>query len=107
MSELRIPDDPVRDDLDVAVALMELGLDLADLDRELAIAESAGTSLLRGLWDPDPGLEDRIEAKVARRIRGRETAWMLADLAGLGWATLKAVIDNEIVDTSSGDVNDR
>ena len=44
-------------------------------------------------------LEDRIEAKVARRIRGRETAWMLADLAGLGWATLKAVIDNEVIDS--------
>ena len=99
MSELRIPDDPVRDDLDVAVALTELGIDLADLDRELALSESAGTRLLKGLWDPAPGLEDRIEAKVARRIRGRETAWMLADLAGLGWATLKAVIDNEVIDS--------
>lgn len=99
MSDLRIPDDPVTDDLDVAVALIELGIDLADLDRELAISESAGTSLLKGLWDPAPGLEDRIEAKVAQRIRGRETAWMLADLAGLGWATLKAVIDNEVIDT--------
>lgn len=102
MNELWTPDVPVTDDLDVAVALVELGIDDADLDRELAIAESASTSLLKGLWDPDPGLEERIEAKVAQRLRDREAAWMLADLAGLGWATLKAIVDNSVIDAEPG-----
>ena len=102
MNEPWTPDIPVEDDLDVAVALVELGIDDADLDRELAIAESASTSLLRGLWDPAPGLEERIEAKVAQRLRDRDAAWMLADLAGLGWATLKAIVDNSVIDTEPG-----
>ena len=38
---------------------------------------------------------ERVEAGVAQRLRDREAAWMLADLAGLGWSTLKAVIDDE------------
>ena len=102
MNEQWTPDIPVEDDLDVAVALVELGIDDADLDRELAIAESASTSLLRGLWDPAPGLEERIEAKVAQRLRDRDAAWMLADLTGLGWATLKAIVDNSVIDTEPG-----
>ena len=96
-------DFPVTDDLDVAAALAELGIDETDLDRELAIAESAGTRFLRGLWDPIPGLEQRIEARVAQRLRDREAAWMLADLAGLGWATLKAMIDNSVADNETGE----
>ena len=28
-------------------------------------------------------------------LRDREAAWMLANLVGLGWSTLKAVIDDE------------
>ena len=102
MNQNWTPDHTVKDDLDVAVALIELGVDLADLDRELAIAESASTSLLKEMWDPSPGLEERIEAKVAQRLRDREAAWMLADLAGLGWATLKAIVDNSATDTEGG-----
>lgn len=105
MNQQWTPDIPVKDDLDVAVALIELGIDDADLDRELAIVESASTSLLRELWDPAPGLEQRIEARVAQRLRDREAAWMLADLTGLGWATLKAIIDN--TDTELGNSHDR
>lgn len=107
MSEQWTPDVPVRDDLDVAVALIELGIGDADLDRELAIAESASTSRLRELWDPAPGLEGRIEAKVAQRLRDREEVWMLADLLGLGWATLKAIVDNSVIDTEPGNSHDR
>ena len=88
------PDRTVRDDLDVTTALIELGIGEADLDRELAKVESASSSLLKELWDPSPGLERRIEAGVTQRLRDREAAWMLADLAGLGWATLKAMFDN-------------
>lgn len=101
------PDVPVKDDLDVAVALVELGIDETDLDRELAIAESASASLLKGLWDPSPGLEERVEATVAQRLRDREAAWMLADLTGLGWATLRAIVDNSVIDTEPGNSHDR
>jgi len=31
----------------------------------------------------------------AQRLRNRETAWMLADLMGLGWPTLKALLDDD------------
>ncbi len=95
MNTPRQVDSPVMDDLDVEAALSELGMGAADLDRELAIAESAGTSLLARLWEPEPGLEERIEARVAQRLQDQETAWMLADLAVLGWSTLRAVVDNE------------
>ena len=95
MNTLRMPDSPVMDDLEVDAALRELGMGAADLDRELAIAESARTILLASLWEPEPGLEERIEARVAQRLQYQETAWMLADLAVLGWSTLRAVIDNE------------
>ena len=101
MSEPMTPDSPVIDDLDVDAALSELGMDLADLDRELALAESAGTGLPGGIWDPTPGFEERINERVAQRIRDREAMWVLADLAGLGWLTLKAVTDNEITGTGS------
>lgn len=107
MSRQWTPDVAVSDDLDVGVALRELGIDDADLDRELAIAESAGVSLLKGLWDPLPGLEQRIEAKVSQRVRDREAVWMLADLAGLGWAALNAIVDNSVIDTESGNSHDR
>ena len=107
MNMQRPPDRPVQDDLDVAVALVELRIDETDLDRELAIAESASTSFLKELWDPAPGLEQRIEAKVAQRLRDREAAWMLADLAGLGWATFKAVVDNSVIDNEPGNSHDR
>lgn len=107
MNVQRPPDRPVQDDLDVAMVLIELGIDETDLDRELAIAESASTGFLKELWDPTPGLEQRIEAKVAQRIRDREAVWMLADLAGLGWATLKAMIDNSVTDADPGSSHDR
>ena len=107
MNVQRTPDRPVKDDLDVAGALIELGINDADLDRELAIAESTGTSLLNELLDPTPGLEQRIEAKVAQRLRDREAAWTLADLTGLGWATLKAMIDNQVIDTEPRSSHDR
>ncbi len=96
------PDSPVPDALDVDAALSELGMGAADLDRELAIAESAGTSLLTRLFEPEPGLEERIEARVARRLQDQETAWMLADLAVLGWSTVKAVAESERHDTTEG-----
>ncbi len=102
MNTPRQVDSPVMDDLDVDSALSELGIGAADLDRELAIAESAGTRLLARLWEPEPGLEERIEARVAQRLQDQETAWMLADLAVLGWSTLRTVVDNEGHDTTEG-----
>ena len=93
MSDQTAPDAPVVDDLDVEAALAVLGIDASILDRELDEAEK--TVLPVGLWEPAPGLEERVEAGVAQRLRDREAAWMLADLVGLGWSTLKAVIDDE------------
>ena len=93
MSEQTAPDAPVVDDLDVEAALAVLGIDASLLDRELAEAEESVVPA--GLWEPAPGLEERVEAGVAQRLRDREAAWMLADLTGLAWSTLKAVIDDE------------
>ena len=96
--ESTAPDATVRDELDPQAALAALKLDAAALDRELGAAEA--TRLPEGLWDPPPGWEQRLEARVAQRLRDREAAWMLASLAGLAWPTLRAVVGDESGDTT-------
>ncbi len=93
MSEPTAFDDTVVDDLNVHDALAALGIDVDELDRELAASEQSG--LPAGLWDPMPGFEERVQTRVAQRLRDREAAWMLAELAGLAWSTLRVVIDDE------------
>ena len=38
---------------------------------------------------------ERVEAGVAQRLRDREAAWMLADLAGLGWWYAVKILDGK------------
>ncbi len=93
MIEPTVTDAAIVDELDVAAELAALEIDEAGLDRELATVE---VSLLPpDLWDPAPGFEQRLEARVAQRLRDRESAWLLASLTGLAWPTLKAVIGDE------------
>ena len=97
MSDLRTPDAYVTDRLDVEVEMKALDIALRNLDRELEIAEQEGTELLADLWSPEPGMEDRVVARVQERLRDREEAWLVFDLVNLGWQTMKAVfeLDNE------------
>ena len=86
------PECRVVDDLDMAAALDELGLEIGALDDALAHAERTGTGL-DPLWQIPPDLEDRIAQGVQRRLRNRQTAWLVADLMGLAWNTARAVIE--------------
>lgn len=86
------PASRVVDDLDMAVALDELGLEMGAVDGALADAERTGTGLDL-LWQIPPDLEDRIAQGVRRRLRNRQTAWLVADLMGLAWNTARAVIE--------------
>ena len=75
------PSSRVVDDLDIAAALDELGLEMSALDEALAAAERTGTGL-DPLWQIPPDLEDRITRGVQGRLRSRSTAWLVADLMG-------------------------
>ena len=86
------PASRVVDDLDIAAALDELGLEMGALDDALADAERTGTGL-DPLWQIPADLEDRIAQGVRRRLRNRQTAWLVADLMGLAWNTARAVIE--------------
>lgn len=95
MSDLRMPDAYVTDRLDVEAEIKALDILLRDLDQELDIAEQEGTDLLADLWSPEPGMEDRVVARVRDRLQTREEAWLVFDLVNLGWQTMKAVFDLE------------
>ena len=82
----------IIDDLDIAAALDELGLEMDALDQELDSAERTGTGL-DALWQVPPDLEDRIAHRVRQRLRNRQTAWLVADLLGLPFSTAKAIIE--------------
>lgn len=82
----------IVDDLDIAAALDELGLEMSALDEELESAERTGTGL-DALWQVPPDLEDRIARRVRQRLRNRQTAWLVADLIGLPFSTAKAIIE--------------
>lgn len=86
------PASQVVDDLDIAAALDELGLEMGALDDALADAERTRSGL-DPLWRTPPDLENRIAQGVRRRLRNRQTAWLVADLMGLAWDTAKAVIE--------------
>ena len=86
------PSSRVVDDLDIAVALDELGLDMSALDEALTAAERTGTGL-DPLWQIPPDLEDRITRGVQRRLRSRYTAWLVADLMGLTWETTRTILE--------------
>ena len=87
-----MPDSRIVDDLDVGVVLAELGLEMGSLDEALAETERAANPL-EALWQVPPGLEDRVARRVRERLRIRDTAWLVADLMGLGWSTTRAVIE--------------
>ncbi len=87
-----MPDSRIVDNLDVAAVLAELGLELGGLDEALAETERAADPL-ETLWQVPPGLEDRVARRVRERLRNRDTAWLVADLMGLGWSTAKAMIE--------------
>lgn len=86
------PPSRVVDDLDVAAALEELGLEMGALDQALTAEERTGTGL-NALWQIPPDLEDRIARGVRRRLRSRRTASLVADLMGLGWSAAKAIVE--------------
>lgn len=86
------PASRVVDDLDIASALDELGLEMSSLDAALTDAERTATGL-ETLWQVPPDLEDRIARGVRRRLQNRQTAWLVADLMGLAWNTAKAVVE--------------
>ena len=81
----------IVDDLDIAAALDELGLEMSTLDNELRREERTGAGL-DSLWQVPPDFEDRIARGVRRRLRNRQTAWLVADLMGLAFDTAKAII---------------
>lgn len=86
------PPSRIVDDLDIASALDDLGLEMSALDRELESAERTETGL-DALWQVPADLEDRIARGVRQRLRNRQTAWMVADLIGLPFSTAKAIIE--------------
>lgn len=86
------PASRVVDDLDIAAALDELGLEMGALDEALTDAERTGSGL-DSLWLLPPDLEDRITRGVQRRLRNRQTAWLVADLLGLAWSSAMAIIE--------------
>ena len=86
------PASRVVDDLDMAAALDELGLEMSGLDEALTTAERTRTGL-DTLWQIPPDLEDRIAQGVRRRLRDRQTAWLAADLMGLAWKTARTIIE--------------
>lgn len=86
------PPGRIVDDLDMAAALDELGLEMSALDAELESAEQTGTGL-DALWQVPPDLEDRIARRVRQRLRNRQTAWLVADLIGLPFSTARAIIE--------------
>ena len=77
MSDLRMPDAYVTDRLDVEAEIKALDILLRDLDQELDIAEQEGTDLLADLWSPEPGMEDRVVARVRDHLQTREEAWLV------------------------------
>ena len=85
-------DSRIVDDLDIVAVLAELGLEMDALDEALADAERSNIPL-DALWRTPPDLEDRVTRGVRRRLRNRHTAWLIADLMGLGWNTTKTMID--------------
>lgn len=86
------PPSRIVDDLDITAALHDLGLEMSALDEELESAERTQTGL-DALWQVPPDLEDRIAQGVRRRLRNRQTAWLVADLMGLPLSTAKAIIE--------------
>ena len=85
-------DSRVTDNLDVEAAIAELGLETGALDEALAELER-GDSGLQALWQVPTNLEDRITRGVRRRLRNRDTAWLVADLTALAWTTAKTMIE--------------
>ena len=86
------PASRIVDDLDMASALEDLGLEMSALDQELESAERTGTGL-EALWQVPADLEDRIARGVRQRLRNRQTAWMIADLIGLPFSTARVIIE--------------
>ena len=95
MSDLNSHDAYVTDLLDVDAEIAALDIALSDLDWELGVAEQEDSQLLANLWRPEPGMEDRVVARVRERLQAREEAWLVFDLVNLGWQTMKTVLDLE------------
>lgn len=86
------PPSLIVDDLDMAAALDDLGLEMSTLDEALESAERTGTGL-DALWQVPRDLEDRIARGVRQRLRNRQTAWLVADLIGLPFSTAKVIME--------------
>ena len=91
-ANMQPPHSRVKDDLDVAAAMAELGIGTDALDDALATLEREDTGL-DSVWKVPEELEDRIAQGVQRRLRDQETAWLVAELMGLTWNTMRTLIE--------------
>ena len=91
-ANMQPPHSRVKDDLDVTAAMAELGIGTDSLDEALANLEREDTGLA-SVWKVPAELEDRIAQGVQRRLRDQETAWLVAELMGLTWNTMRTLIE--------------
>lgn len=84
---------PVDDPTSVEAELAALGMTEADLDAALE-AERAPAGLAE-VWEPDEQMVTRVATRVEGRLADREALASFADLLGLGWFTLRAVLGDQ------------